>query len=398
MPLNKFSITDVRKIVSTGKKGRWSDGGGLCLQVSGSGCASWIFRFRSPDGTRREMGLGALHTVTLAAAREAARLARVTRHGGQDPMGARAIRAVTFDQCVEACLKDRETNKLPTAGWLRILTRYASPAIGAMSVAAITTDHVLRMLTPLWTTKTETASKLRRYTEAVIAHATHVKKLRGGENPAGWALLRHSLQSTKKIAPAKSFASMDPIELPSFMVELAAVDDIAARALEVLILTVSRRGDIIGQKASPNEEAKPPMRWADVDLERRIWTIPKDKMGNQFQVPLSDAVITILRALPRKGERVFPMDDQHRMWKLFKTMRPDVQVHGFRSTFSGWAKNRGEAEEVVEAALKHKVYKTDTQKAYSSHVTRLPGRTRLMQLWGEFATGIEAKIMHLHTA
>jgi integrase len=267
-----------------------------------------------------------------------------------------------------------------------------------MSVAAITTDNVLRMLTPLWTTKTETASKLRRYVEAVINHATHVKKLRSGENPAGWSLLRHSLQSTKKVAPAKSFASMDPIELPSFMVELAAVDDIAARALEVLILTASRRGDIIGQQATASEAAKPPMRWADVDLDHRIWTIPKDKMGNQFQVPLSDAVITILRALPRKGERVFPMDDKHSMWKLFRTMRPDLTVHGFRSTFSAWAKNIGHRRELVEATLKHVVHQNAVEAAYSKHVTYLPGRTQLMQLWAEFATGIEAKIVHLHTA
>lgn len=398
MVLNKFSIADVRKIVNAGVKGRWSDGGGLCLQIGEGGGASWVFRYRSSDGRRREMGLGPLHTVTLAAAREAARLARVTRHGGADPIRHRAVAAVTFDQCVGDYLKVRKT---ATVGWAAMLTRHASPHIGTMSVAAIATEDVLRALLPLWHEQPATATKLRQRIESVLEYAIRVKKLRSDANPAAWAQYKGTLPSAKKLIEkqVKHLPSMHPDELPEFMSELAARDDIAARALEFLILTASRTGDITGQPAKPGKPAKPPLRWADIDLDRALWVIPEDKAGNRgFQVPLSDTAVALLRALPRMDAQVFPMG-KTAMWKLHKHMRPDVAVHGYRSTFAGWAKNREYSREVVEVAMKHKVHENDVEKAYSQHVTYSVPRARLMQAWGQFAAGAEeAKVLHLRAS
>jgi integrase len=400
MPLNKFSIADVRTIVRDGRKGLYADGGGLWLQITASGSASWIFRYQGSNGLRRYMGLGPLHTVTLAEARDAASLARKAVFAGQDPIGRRVVEAVTFDQCAKEALDDRVANKKSTVGWQTVLN-HASPFIGTMSVAAITPEDVLRALKPMWLTQTATANKLRRYIEAVLSYATHIKKLRTGENPASWSVLSVSLQSAKKLLEeqVEHYASMAPEELPEFMRALTAVDGIAARALEFLILTASRTGDIIGQKEKPHEPAKPPMRWADVDLDRALWTIPKSKGDTiNFQVPLSEAAVALLRALPRKGEYVFPMGKDHMRLALV-ALRPDVQVHGFRSTFSGWAKNCEFTPDLVEVALKHKVHKTAVQKAYSEHVTYLAPRARMMELWGQFACGREeAKVVHLARA
>lgn len=399
MPLNKFTATKVNALVKAAKPGWHGDGGGLWLQTTRTGTASWIFRYRAPaDGRPRVMGLGPLHTVSLGEARDAAALARKAVFAGQDPMGVRTVHAVTFAQCVRECLAERDANKQPTVGWQTILN-HVSPVLGAMSVAAIVPEDVLRALRPFWTSQPAMATKMRRYIETVLNYAAHAKHLRApGANPAAWDVLKHfGLKSAAELIEekVKHYASLLPEELPEFMRELALLDDIAARALEFLILTASRTGDLIGQKAKKHEGAKPPLCWSHIDLDRRIWTIPVDKAKNKnFEVPLSDAVVALLRALPREGERVFVMGkDAMRLTLL--ALRPDVKVHGFRSTFSGWAKNRDQAEELVEAALKHKVYKTDVQKAYSEHVTRLPGRTRLMQLWAEFATGAEVhEVVH----
>lgn len=402
MPLNKFSTAKVKALVAASRKGLWADGGGLWLQITKSGGASWIFRYQGGNGLRRYMGLGPLHTVTLAAAREAARKAREARYAGADPIGTvgkRTVRESTFALCMAACLKDREAGKHATAGWQPILGRYAIPVLGTMPVAAITIDDVLRVLKPIWTTKTETANKLRRYIEAVLDHATHIAHLRSGQNPASWELLEHVLKSPKKVAPAKAHPSMDPVELPEFMRELAGIDGIRARALEFLILTVCRTGDMVGAPG------KPPLRWCDIDLDRAVWTIPKDKMDNiDFQVPLAEAAVALLRALPRNDERVFPGMGDNAMWELCKSLRPDLVPHGFRSTFSGWATNRylggiDDKKTVVEVVLKHRVHKNETEKAYSKHVRYSEERARMMELWGQFACGREeATVVHLTRA
>jgi integrase len=394
MPLNKLSITKFNAIVRAGKKGITGDGGGLYLQVSKWRTASWVFRYRSPaDGRARWMGLGAVHTVSLAEARDAALLARKAIKARRDPIGERTVRSVTFDVCVNEYLQVRKT---ATVGWAATLKRHASPRLGEMPVGAITTEAVLQVLTPIWHDKPHTAMRVRRYVETVLEFAGRVKGLRSGENPAAWTQLRHVLPSPKKVRATAHHASMAPVELPEFMAELGQREDVAARALQFLILTASRTGEITGKRAKPGADAKPPLRWSDLDLDRRTWVIPIDKVGNRnFEVPLSNAAIALLRALPREDERVFPMG-KNEMWELLGEMRPDVTVHGFRSTFAGWAKDREFADKVVEVSLKHRVHENEIEKAYSKHVTYSPARLRLMQAWGQFAMGHEeAKVLHL---
>lgn len=389
MPLNKFSTARLNAVVAKGRKGVYGDGGGLWLSITKSGCASWLFRYRSPaDGRARAMGLGPLHTVSLAQAREAARTAREARHAGRDPIGERAIRAMTFDACAAEYLRVRKTS---VAGWAAVLKRYASPSIGALPVSAITTEHVLGILTPIWTDKTATANRLRRYLETVLEYAGRVKRQRAGENPAAWVQLKHVLPSPKKIMNVEHHASMAPVDLPAFMAELAACDDVAARALAFLILTASRTGDVTG------------LRWADIDLVRCVWTIPIDKAGNRgFEVPLSEPGVAILRALPRDGELVFGLG-KNAMWNLLGEMRPDVTVHGFRSTFRGWALERQlgleDKDRIVEICLKHAIDRDEVKKAYGAHVRYWQARVRLMELWAQFAVGgEEAKVLHLRSS
>jgi integrase len=397
MPLNKFSTTDIRIIVKAGRKGLYADGGGLWLQITASGSASWIFRYQGGNGLRRYMGLGPLHTVTLAEARDAAMLARKTVFAGQDPIVARPVAAMTFDACVAEYL---EVSTDPNVGWRSVLDRYASPILGKMPVAAITTEHILQTVSPIWRKRPFTADRVRRYIATVLEYADTVKAQRSGANPAAWSRLKSVLTAPKEFAKVEHHPSMEPDELPPFMVELAQRDDLAARALAFLILTVSRTGDITGQPAKRNKPAKPPLRWCDIDLDRRLWTIPEDKEGNtNFQVPLSEAAVALLRALPREGEQVFPVG-KNGMWNLLGEMRPDVAVHGFRSTFRGWASKRqfgiDDKDLIVEVCMKHVVDNDEVKKAYGRHVTYLDPRARIMQRWGQFACGQEeAKVVHL---
>jgi integrase len=399
MPLNKFSVTDIRTIVRAGRKGLYADGGGLWLQITASGSASWIFRYQGTGGLRRYMGLGPLHTVTLAEARDAAALARKTVFAGQDPIAARPVAVMTFDACAAEYLEKRTG---PKVGWQSMLDRYASPTMGKMPIAAITTEHILKVLTPIWVEKPFTADRVRRYIEKVLDFAETVKGQRTGANPAAWSRLKSVLTAPKEFAVVESRPSMAPEELPAFMAELAQVDDIAARALEFLILTVSRTGDVTGKPASTGI-AKPPVRWCDIDLDRCVWTIPVDKVGNRnFQVPLSEPALALLRTLPRTGERVFEMG-KDAMWELCKSLRTDFTPHGFRSTFRGWATERQlgieDKERIVEVCLKHLIDSDEVKKAYGRHVTYSAPRARMMRLWGRFACGREeAKVVHLAKA
>src|SRR6516165_10035380 len=287
-------------IVSRAKaRGYLGDGGGLYLQVSASGSKSWVFRFKD-HGRLREMGLGSVHAIGLAEARKRATACRQMRLDGTDPIAVKkagklkakleAARAMTFQQCAEAYIEAHKAgwqNAKHAAQWTSTLKTYAYPVFGALPVQAIDVALIAKVLEPIWTTKTETASRLRGRIERVLDWAT-VRGFRQGENPARWrGHLDKLLPSRAKVRAVKHHAALPFKEIADFMARLREHDTTAARALEFAILTVARTSEVLGAK------------WDEIDLEGRVWTIPASRMkgGREHRVPLSETASLILKKM-----------------------------------------------------------------------------------------------------
>jgi integrase len=342
------------------------------------------------------MGLGALHTFSLAEARERARKARQQLADGIDPLEARQIERIqqallvakeeTFENCVKLFFATHEAkwrNPKHRAQFLSTLKEYAFPVIGRLPVAAIDTGLVLKVIEPIWLTKTETASRVRGRIEAVLDWAT-VRGYRTGDNPARWrGHLSEVLPARGQITKVRHHRALPYAELPSFMAQLAAREGIGARALEFTVLSAARTGEVI--------EA----RWSEIDLVAKVWTVPPDRMKGhrEHRVPLSDRLIEILEGLPREAEFLFPGGrkgaaiSNMAMAETLKRMgRVDITVHGFRSTFRDWAAERTNyANHVVEMALAHVI--GDKVEAAYRRGDLFAKRVRLMADWSHYCAG-----------
>lgn len=403
----KLSAVRVRLLA---KSGYYGDGAGLWLQVSKSGTKSWIFRY-TVSGKQREMGLGPLHTVGLADARVRAKDCRLLLLDGKDPIDERRsvqkaqtlalAKCITFDECAEKYIAVKRTdwkNAKHASQWENTLATYASPVIGSFSVVDIDTDLVVKVLSPIWITKTETASRLRGRIESILDWAT-VSKFRQGDNPARWnGHLEVLLADPNKVAPVVHHPSLAWQEISEFMLALQGRDGIAARAVEFAILTAARSGEVRG------------MVWAEVDLDAGVWTIPKERMkaGKEHRVPLSTHAKALLQAVPREGHIVFcgrkadtSLSDMSLTAVLKRMGRKDITVHGFRSTFRMWcAESVGNSfsREVCEHALAHKL-PDKVEQAYQRG-DLLAKRALLMQAWSDFCAvvPVSATVTSLHHA
>jgi len=340
------------------------------------------------------MGLGPLHTVSLQEARERARKARQQLLDGLDPLEARrvertkaaleAAKAVTFEEAAIAYFAARQAswnNAKHRAQFLATLREYVFPKLGKLAVADIDLGSLLAVLEPIWPTKTETASRVRGRIEAILDWAT-VRKLRSGDNPARWrGHLEHVLPARARLAKPKHHAALPYAEIPTFMAAVRKRDGIAARALEFVILTAARTGEVIGA------------RWSEIDLDEQVWKVPADRMkaSREHRVPLSDRAIEILQAIPREAKNPFVFIGPRRgglsnmaMAAVLKRMnREDITVHGFRSTFRDWAAERTNYQNhIVEMALAH-VVGNKVEAAYRRG-DLFNKRRRLMAEWTEF--------------
>ncbi|MGO4717890.1 tyrosine-type recombinase/integrase [Stenotrophomonas sp. 2MCAF14_2] len=383
----KINRLTARRVATVTDLGYHADGGGLYLQVTASGAKSWVFRYRF-EGKRPEMGLGPLHVIGLAEAREAAAAARKMVQAGQDPLAGRRAAAVatasipTFWEAAMAYIAEREagwTNPKHAGQWTSTLETYAKPVLGDLRVDRIETEHVLAVLRPIWTTKTETASRVRQRLEAVLDAMT-VQKKRSGENPARWrGHLAVILPKPTAVTKVENFAALPYTKLPEFMAALRCRHGEAARALEFTILTAARTGMTLG--AVPGE----------IDLAAATWTVPGDRMKakTEHTIPLPAAAIALAR--PRMGRNLlFPNDlsnqplSENAMLALLKRMGyGHVTVHGFRSTFKDWASETTDfADDLSEAALAHRI--RDKAKAAYKRGTMLEKRRHLMATWASF--------------
>ena len=370
---------------------------GLAMHVSGTGARSWILRC-SIAGKRRDMGLGGYPDVTLADARRRARDLREQIDNGLDPIGQRrearaallaaSVKAMTFNQCVDAYLdahNESWSNAKHRQQWRNTLTTYAGPVIGGLDVAQIEVGHVLKVLQPIWSAKTETASRLRGRIESVLSWAT-TAGYRAGENPARWkGHLQNLLAMPSKIAKVEHHAALPYREVGAFMADLAKMPGTGARALEFAILTAARSGEVRGAT------------WAEIDMEAGVWTIPGERMKakNEHTVPLCDEAIDLLRNTPGDGDLVFPgtvagrpLSDMTLTAVLRRMGRGDLTAHGFRSTFRDWAAEQtAYPSEVVEMALAHAI--ANKVEAAYRRGDLIEKRRRLMSEWARYARTVQ---------
>ena len=378
------------------RPGMYCDGGGLYLRVTNDGAKNWVFRFML-NGRARWMGMGPPHTVNLAEARKRAGEHRLRRHDGIDPIEARraekrraqldAAKAVTFKECADNYIKAHRAgwrNGKHAAQWEATLSTYADPVMGGLSVQAIDNVLVLKVLEPIWTTKPETAGRVRGRIESILDWAK-VRGYRVGENPARWrGHLDKLLPARGKVRRVEHHAALPYAELPGFLVALREQDGISARALEFTILTAARTGETIGA------------HWNEINLLEKTWTIPAARMkaGREHRVPLSPRTLGILEEMQAHrhaddgfvfpgGKLGKPLSNMAFLMLLRRMDRDDLTAHGFRATFKTWASDRtGFQNEIVEAALAH-VVGCKVEQAYRRG-DMFEKRRRLMQQWATF--------------
>lgn len=397
------------KVARASAPGMYADGGGLYLQVTVNGrdgepAKSWIYRYML-RGRAREMGLGPFSAISLQEARSRAAECRRQRHDGIDPIEARrtereraileASRALTFKEASSKYLDGHKAgwrNAKHAAQWENTLATYAHPVIGALSVQTIDTALMLKVLEPIWTTKPETAGRLRGRIESVLDWA----RVRGhckGENPARWrGHLDKLLPARSKVRRVEHHAALAYADMPDFMEALRRQESTAARALEFTILTAARTGETIGA------------RWGEIDMAEKVWMVPAGRMkaGREHRVPLSPRAIAILQEMTPAGnaeagydqaeaivfpggKRRKPLSNMSLLMLLRRMGRDDLTVHGFRSTFRDWAAERTNfPSEVAEMALAHTV--GDKVEAAYRRTDMFHRRRRIMAEWDQYCS------------
>lgn len=376
---------------------------GLFLAVSDGGARSWILRYSTPEVrysqkgnayyARRDLGLGGFPDVTLAQAREKGRELREKIRQGIDPAEERKAareawrvglaKKISFEQAARkahAAKGSEFRNAKHRKDWISSLERHALPVIGSLPVAEIELPHILKVLDPIWKERTETATRVRQRLESVLAWAT-VSGYRSGENPARWdGNLKEVLPAPNKIRKVRHHRALPWQEVPAFMEALRTREGMAALALQFTILTAARSGEVRGAQ------------WEEVDTDARIWTVPADriKAGKQHSVPLSDDALAVLKVVPRMegSNHIFTAPrggalSDMTLAAVLKRMKVAATVHGFRSSFKDWARNRtAYPDEVSELALAH--VNSDATRAAYARDELLPQRQRLMADWARF--------------
>ena len=399
MAIFKFKAIEIK---SFKEPGRYSDGGGLVFQVALGGSKSWNFRYCF-HGKKRELGLGPYPKVTLLDARKRAQKVRDDIEAGIDPLATRDARKIkitshqanseseepsvyTFEIAARDFIEQRTAtwrNANHRAQWTSSLATYALPVIGKLSVSEIQTSHIIAILQPIWNVKRETATRVRGRIQNVIDAATAAGH-RSGPNPAHWQghldkLLAEQRSPTNQPG---NHPAMPYEDLPVFIANLRKCLGITPRALELLILTAARTGELIG------------MTDAEIDLEKKIWTIAADRMkaNKPHSVPLSERAIEIIRSVPREPGNSFLFAGQQErgthlsnaaMLALMKRIAPKYVPHGFRSSFMDWAHEETEADpKIIDMSLAHTI-RDKSERAYRRG-SLLRKRQALMAEWEQF--------------
>ena len=441
------------KLNTTLEPGRYHDGGnlGLYLRVEPNGSRFWIQRItikgkltKTGKPGRAEMGLGSYPLITLADARAKATVNKRMAMEGGDPLEAKrkARDAMTFAQAVEHYLTAKLAefrNEKHKKQWRATLEAYASEVLGPMVLPAIETRHVLRVLQPIWTEKTETASRLRGRIEAVLSWAT-VAGHRTGENPARWkGNLAELLPKPGKVAEAGNHPALALSDLPRWWRELEGRDGMAAKALQFSVMTCARSGEVRGMTWAEVDFGKDtPATIATIATNGAAWTIPASRMKaeREHRVPLTAEAVALLKALPRMNGSDFvffaPQGGMLSDMTISAVMRRMQEAelkrlanedaaagreaptgprgfvdarngraavpHGLRSTFRDWAAEQGIERDLAEMTLAH-VVGSEVERAYR-RTDLIERRRNLLEAWGKAVKGeaLGANVVQLRGA
>lgn len=414
-----LSVKGVESLLRAGIKKDHSDSGGLYLKVSGKNKGSWYFRYKikAPGEARdkngsliykvKRIGLGSVAAVTLGDAREKAQKQLTLIAQGIDPQEHREAQlaqeqaeVITFDDVAADYIKAQRpswTNAKHASQWVNTLETYASPVIGHLAPADITTEHVLKILQPIWNTKKETASRVRNRIELVL-NAAKARKLREGENVAAWRGHLELLLAKHKGSDKKNHPALPWSQITAFHNCVKNEQDVGSQALQLTILTALRTSEVLNAT------------WSEFDLVNKVWTIPAERMKakKEHRVPLSSAVLRLLETIPKvssgllfEGQKIGkPISN---MAMLMKVRRLDaksikeggkgwrdnqdkvITVHGFRSTFRDWAaENTRFQNHIVEQALAHTI--GNAVEAAYRRGDLLEKRRELMEAWSQYVT------------
>lgn len=377
----------------------YPDGNGLYLQIRKSGAKDWFYRYEV-GGRGRKKGLGSYPTISLQDAREAAHECRILRKNGIDPVEhfqklqkeqvLLERKVMTFKECAEAYIDARKPewkNEKHQYQWSQSLTSYAYPYIGDLSVQEINLSLVLKVLEPIWQTKTETASRVRQRIESILDWAK-VREYREGENPARWrGHLDKLLPSPKKIQKVVHQPAMDYMDVPEFYKAIRTNQAVSKLALVFIVLTATR-----------SKETRF-ARWSEIDFKNKVWTIPEErtKSGREQRVPLTGEMISRLKQAEsiKLGDFVFPSTKARQgisdtaVRKQLQDKHADLTVHGFRSSFRDWcAEMTNYPRELAEKALGHVL--TDKVEAAYQRGDMFEKRRKLMESWNDFCVNGQA--------
>lgn len=407
----------VEALLREGAKSDHSAGNGLYLKVSGKASGSWYFRYKVEDKAMKHgykvkrLGFGSAGVIGLAGAREKAAEQRALLSRGIDPQQDRqeketlaSAEVVTFDMVAADYIKAQRiswTNAKHASQWVNTLATYASPVIGHITPADITTEHLLKILSPIWNTKKETASRVRNRIEIVL-NAAKARKLRTGENVAAWRGHLELLLAKHKGSDVKHHPALPWPQIGAFWKALEKDQGISAQALQLTILTGLRTSEILGAN------------WSEFDLAAAVWSVPASRMKTKkdHRVPLSSTALELLAKIPKvssgllfegrtEGKAVSNMvmlmkarrmdEAKHKLDSIGWRGEGDkvITPHGFRSTFRDWAAENTPFENiVVEQALAHTIGNA-VEQAYRRG-DLLERRRELMQAWANSIGALEA--------
>ena len=388
-----------KQVENLTEPGTYEDGDGLRLVVKHTGRKSWLLRFQLA-GRRREMGLGSYPEISLKSARLEASTKRRQLIDGIDPLAARDQEREALREAQRAQeAKQLKFEVLATdywiahggrwsaqwrKGWMRKLELYAFPHIGKLAAEQIDTAHILKVLQPIWTTKTRTADEVRGQIEQIL-DAAKARGLRDGENPARWRGHLDNLLSRaekKKARKREHFPAMPWQDVPKLMHQLKANMTSPSLAAQLLIMTAARAHMVRFA------------RWDEFDFEARTWSLPDERMKMRvaFVIPLANQVIDCLRDIPRIEGSPFLFPGQGKSGVMhvnaIRTLLHDmgyksITRHGFRSSFRDWAGERTHyPREICEMALAHDE-RDKTEGAYSRS-DYLEKRRELMEDWAKY--------------
>ena len=378
------------------QKGIYSDGDGLRLRVDENNNKNWVFRY-SMFGKSKDMGLGKFPIVTLSDARQKLVNAKKIIYEGKDPIKLKKEKqielkrkSITFkkirDEFIETFQVEWSNSKHKNQ-WINTLKTYADPIIGDLAPSEIKTHHVLSILKPIWSSKHETASRVRQRLERIFSYCI-ASDFMDRPNPASLKdNLEFLLPKVSKSLSVQHLRSLDYQGLPFLIPKLIHPHTTPSLALALLITTACRTNEVIGST------------WNEINLKDKVWVIPahRMKMRQEHTVPLNDLALRVLNLIEKNNASPFIFLNAKKTTHICNnTMRyflmknlpdyfKDTVPHGFRSSFRNWAEeNHNYSRRAVELCLAH-ANKNKVEKAYLRS-NLLSKRTEIMNEWNKFLT------------